>query len=179
MEKARVKLLLLTGAPGTGKTTVLRRLADLLADWHLAGFYTEEFRVAGERRGFRIKTFDHREGLLAQVGLDGPRVGRYGVDVDAIDVLADETLALDRSIDGYLVDEIGKMECLSKKFVAAMRAVIGPARPVVATVALRGGGFIDEVKRLRGAELWKVTRANRDNLPARAAEWLRGATRTG
>ncbi|MBI2218916.1 MAG: hypothetical protein HYU51_16645 [Candidatus Rokubacteria bacterium] len=47
------------------------------------------------------------------------------------------------------VDEIGKMECLSRAFVEAVRALLDTAMPVVATVAARGGGFIEEVKRRR------------------------------
>ncbi|HET7362405.1 MAG TPA: nucleoside-triphosphatase [Burkholderiales bacterium] len=39
--------MLLTAAPGTGKTTVIQRLASLLRDVRLAGFYTAEIRGAG------------------------------------------------------------------------------------------------------------------------------------
>jgi nucleoside-triphosphatase len=35
---------LLSGPPGCGKTTVLRRLAERLGDLRLAGFYTQEIR---------------------------------------------------------------------------------------------------------------------------------------
>ena len=69
---------LLTGRPGIGKTTAICRLAELLADRRLAGFTTEEVRVGGTRRGFKIETFDGREGVLADVGLRSRwRVGRY------------------------------------------------------------------------------------------------------
>jgi nucleoside-triphosphatase THEP1 len=37
-----MKILLLTGAPGVGKTTVLRKVAAGLPDRRLAGFYTED-----------------------------------------------------------------------------------------------------------------------------------------
>jgi nucleoside-triphosphatase THEP1 len=50
-------VVLLTGRPGIGKTTVIRRSADLLAGRPIAGFYTDEIRVAGQRQGFRITAF--------------------------------------------------------------------------------------------------------------------------
>jgi hypothetical protein len=43
----------------------------------------------------------------------------------------------------------------------------------VATVALRGGGFIDGVKRRADVELWQVARANHDALPAAILARLR------
>jgi len=43
---------------------------------------------------------------------------------------------------------------------------------VIATVAQRGTGFIAEVKRHSRAELWEVTRSNRDAMPGRIASWL-------
>ncbi|MFZ1060598.1 MAG: nucleoside-triphosphatase, partial [Candidatus Rokuibacteriota bacterium] len=46
-------VLLITGNPGSGKTTVIRRVAAALSGRRLGGFYTEEIRVGGERRGFR------------------------------------------------------------------------------------------------------------------------------
>ena len=44
--------LLITGLPGTGKTTVVMRLADRLKRVKAAGFYTEEIRTGGARNGF-------------------------------------------------------------------------------------------------------------------------------
>jgi nucleoside-triphosphatase len=77
---------------------------------------------------------------MAHVDLPGPpRVGRYGVDVAAIDAVVDEVLAPRAGVDLHLVDEIGKMECLSPRFVRAMRALLDSGAPVVATIALRGG----------------------------------------
>ncbi len=167
-------VLLLTGTPGVGKTTVLRKVAGRLPNKHVAGFYTEEIRTpGGERTGFRITGFDGRSGVMAQSGFPSPhRIGRYGVDVAVIDDFARSVLAPEPLVEIYLVDEIGKMECLSEEFVAAMRKVLDSGKPVVATVALRGGGFIDEVRRRSDIQLWQVTRANRDVLPDDILTWL-------
>jgi hypothetical protein len=80
---------------------------------------------------------------------------------------------VDLGIDVYLVDEIGKMECLSPGFVAAMRALLDSGRPVVATIGERGGGFIAEAKQRPDVTLWRLTRDNRDAVPARILTWLR------
>ena len=86
--------VLLTAAPGTGKTTVMRRLAERLANARIAGFYTAEIRERGERRGFRLVAYDGSEALIAHVELPKThRVGKYGVDVAAIDRASDATLA--------------------------------------------------------------------------------------
>ena len=44
--------------------------------------------------------------------------------------------------------------------------------PVVATVAQRGGGFIDEVKGREDCELWTLNRSNREAMPQRIVAWL-------
>jgi len=164
--------LLLTGPPGSGKTTALRRAAERLRGWRLGGFYTEEIRRRGERRGFRAVTFDGDAWELARVDRPGPpRVGRYGVDLAVMETLATR-LAPDRAVDAWLIDEIGKMECFSEAFVAAMRTLLDGRAPVVATIAQRGAGFIAEVKRRRDAELRTLTRATRDELPDVIVAWL-------
>ena len=166
-------MLLITGSPGSGKTTVIRKVAAALSDRRLGGFYTEEIRVGGERWGFRLATFDGRERVMAHVDFPGPhRVGKYGVDVSVIDAVAAAALAVTDRVDVYLVDEIGKMECLSPKFVAALRALLDSRKTVVATIAQRGGGFIAEVKQRKDAELWELTRGNRDEAPPRVLAWL-------
>ena len=165
--------VLLTAAPGTGKTTVMRRLAERLADARIAGFYTAEMRERGERRGFRLIAYNGSEALIAHVELPKThRVGKYGVDVAAIDRASDATLARGRGVQLYLVDEIGKMECLSARFVAHMRRILDGRVPLIATVAQRGTGFIAEVKRREDCELLTLTRANRDAMPQQLLERL-------
>ncbi len=47
-------VLLLTGVPGIGKTTVIKCLAARLTGLPIAGFYTEEIREGKSRVGFRL-----------------------------------------------------------------------------------------------------------------------------
>jgi nucleoside-triphosphatase len=171
-KSALKRRLLLTGVPGSGKSTAIRRLAELLGK-QPGGFYTAEMRKAGERRGFRLVAFDGRKALIAHVDFPKThRVGKYGVDVAAMDEASDKALAPRRGLDIYLVDEIGKMECLSERFVARMRGLLDSGRTLIATVALRGEGFIAETKQREDCELWTLTRANRDAMPQRVLEWI-------
>jgi nucleoside-triphosphatase len=173
-----VRRLLLTGRPGVGKTTVLRRLVELLSDRKLAGFYTLEMRREGRRQGFRAITFDDREWVIAHVSFSGsPRVGKYGVDVAAIDDLADHTLSDTPETELFIVDEVGKMECLSEVFVDRVRHLLDSGRLLVAAVSEHGPGLITEIKRREESALWKVTCENRDALPEKIASWLRSPQR--
>jgi nucleoside-triphosphatase len=171
----RAHILLLTGPPGVGKTTVVRRVAAELDSTRIRGFTTEEIRVGGQRVGFRLETFDAHSIVLAHVEMRSPhRVGKYGVDVDAFDRLVDSVLGQKNTAAAvYLIDEIGKMECLSGRFVSAVTAVFESTAHVIATIAARGNGFIRRVKGRSDVELWQVTRAIRDGLPFHAIAWLK------
>lgn len=167
-------LVLLTGPPGVGKTTALRRVCDALRIEPLRGFYTEEVRAGGVRQGFRLVTFDGAARTIADVGRPGaPRVGKYGVDVAAIDAVARRVLVPDPAVALFVIDEIGKMECLARGFVDAVRGLLARSRPLLATVALRGEGLIEEVKRDPRARLVHLTRENRDRLPDEIVGMLR------
>ena len=151
-------------------------MAESLPRARLGGFVTEEIRVRGERLGFALETFDGRRSTLAHVERDGPpRVGKYGVDVDTLEAVARSALAVRRGVALYLIDEIGKMECLSPAFVEATRVLLDAGVSLVATVGQRGGGFIAEVKRRPDVTLWEITRANRDAMPARVRDWIERA----
>ena len=82
MSEVIAKNLLLTGPPGCGKTTVIRRLVEQLANRRVAGFYTQEIRLKGQRAGFEVRGLNGGHGILAHVGFQSRhRVGRYGVDL--------------------------------------------------------------------------------------------------
>jgi nucleoside-triphosphatase len=165
--------LLVTGVPGSGKTTIIEKVAAALTGKRIGGFVTSEIRRAGRRVGFELTTFTGEEKLFAHVEIDSHhRVGRYGVDVEVLDEIAEKALALDDTTDVYLVDEIGKMECFSAKFRAAMRVLLDSGRPLVATVGLRGSGFIAEVKSRADVEIWTVTKASRNQMPKQIVQWL-------
>ena len=166
--------ILVAGPPGVGKTTLVRRVLELLPGVRAAGFYTREVRAWSGRTGFRVIALDGRAGWLASVGGAGDaKVGRYGVHVAEFEAIALPALQLRPNVDFLVVDEIGKMECLSPAFVAAARRVLAADVALLGTVAKAGGGFIAEAKRTPGVELMELTMANRDEMPGLIAARLR------
>ncbi len=157
--------LFVTGLPGTGKTTLIRRiLGTFPPGMPVSGFFTAEIRESGVRVGFTVSTLDGRSGLLAHVRAGGrARVGRYGVDVAGFEGLV--LPLLERGRAGlYVIDEVGKMECLSPAFCEGVKGLLDSEAAVLGTVALRGGGFIAEVKARDDVALYEVTVKNRDRL---------------
>lgn len=164
--------LLLTGPPQVGKTTVVRRVAELCSG-RVKGFYTEEVRRRGARVGFEIVTVDGLRGWLARVDFPGPhRVGKYGVDVKAFEAVALPAMEPNGGVDVVVIDEVGKMECLSPRFVAAMEALWQSPAPLVVTVAAKGGGYIQQIKEKPGGSIITVKPANRDGLVREIFEML-------
>ena len=108
--------ILLTGLPGCGKTTVISRIVDRLAQLRLAGFYTREIRERGDRKGFEAVGLHGSSVVLGHVDFSGrQRVGRYGVDVAGFEKLIESELSgITADADAFVIDEIGKMECLSR-----------------------------------------------------------------
>ena len=163
--------LLLTGVPGIGKTTVVREVLKNLRELRCAGFYTEEIRERGQRKGFKICTLDGREGVLASIKGKGPQVGRYRVHVEEFEEMV--LSLIDPEInpaDLYVIDEIGKMELLSPKFRKGVVDLLARPANMLATIAEKGRGFVDQIKGRNDVELLEVTRENRDRLPEELAE---------
>jgi nucleoside-triphosphatase len=169
---------LLTGPPGCGKTTVIRRLAERLGGLRLAGFYTQELREKGQRVGFEAISLSGKEALLAHVrSRSRHRVGRYGVEADQLEPLLQEELARATDVDAYLIDEVGKMELFCPAFIEAVPRLLAGTVPVVLTVAQKGQGLIAQVKARADVHLMTVTEENRDGLPEELERWVRDRLR--
>ncbi len=159
------KNVLLTGRPGVGKTTLIRKISGSL-NKKVGGFYTEEIRQDGVRKGFGIKTFDGREGILAHQNIKGRyKVSKYGINLQDLEGVAaasiEDAIAEDEVI---IIDEIGKMELYSDKFRAAVIRALNSPKQVMATIGAQRHAFLDEIKRHPDVELITVTVANRDSL---------------
>lgn len=172
--RSRQKNILITGLPGIGKTTVIKKLAEDLMCLGPAGFYTAEIREGGVRQGFELVGLNGVRGLLSHVDIKSIyRVGRYGVALGDFEIFLDHLELADPKSQVVIIDEIGKMECLSPKFKAVVRGVLDSQRPVIASIALRGGGFIAEVKHRSDVKLLEMTAGNRGALSAEIAGYVR------
>ena len=169
-----VKNILLEGRPGSGKTTLVKKLIERLSGHDAGGFYTEEIRESGERTGFRIRTLDGRDAVLAHVDFSfAERVGKYSVDVRAFEALAVPVLkqaALERDL--VIIDEIGRMELFSDSFKTAVRACFFSDVPVVATIMSRAHPFADGIKMRRDVKRMQVTKEEQGFLVVEILEEL-------
>ncbi len=169
--KSGVPRILLTGRPGCGKTTVIRRTLELVGLDDCAGFITEEVRDGGRRIGFDVVTLDGRRGQLARAGAPGPRVGRYGVDVDSFERLGVRSLedADPNRARILVIDEIGKMELFSDRFVAVLRRVLGGDWPVIGSLMAGRNPIANSIRRRPDVQVVEVTSENRQGLPSELA----------
>lgn len=156
--------IFLTGAPSSGKTTVIKKVISGLSS-PANGFYTEEERKEGRRTGFLMKTLDGKSGYLAHQDIASDfYIRRYGVSIENIDAIAVPSITPKNSAV-IILDEIGKMECFSEAFrKAAVRALDAP-NIVVGTITFGGDPFILGIKKRGNIEITEVTGGNRDALP--------------
>ena len=173
--------ILLTGLPGCGKTTAIMKIIDNLDSERIAGFYTQEIRQDNIRKGFSWKRLDGAEGTLAHVDIKNRfKVGKYGVDITDFEESVVPILDAGKTeTELFVIDEIGKMECFSKKFVAAVRRLFASEKSILATVAMKGKGLISEVKNYPNTELFNLTSASREKAVAEILQilsFLKGAS---
>lgn len=165
------RIWLLTGEPGSGKSTALSKiLLEVKTNGYtVGGVLTREIRSHGEREGFQIIDVSTEESdVLAQVaGVKGPRIGKYRINLNSLSTLAVKALryAKERS-DLITCDEVGPMELLSPEFRRAARdAVFESRKPCICVVHKRfTDPLIDELRASDEAVEVEVTYENRDEV---------------
>jgi nucleoside-triphosphatase len=164
MDKTR-KNIFLTGAPSSGKTTVIKKVIAKLG-FPAKGFYTEEERVNGKRVGFLMNTLDGKRGYLGHQNITSEfYIRRYGVSIGNIETIAAPSITPADGRTIIVIDEIGKMECFSEKFREAAITALDASNVVLGTITYGGDEFIVAIKRRYDMDIHEVTPANRDLLP--------------
>lgn len=168
------KHILLTGKPGIGKTTVIKKIAPLLGT-EAGGFFTEEIRVMERRMGFRVVTLDGEEDVLAHVECNSNyKVGKYRVDLDSFERVA--MPALENAIKHksiIIIDEIGKMELFSMKFRALVSNILDGEKSLLCVIKENNDAFTDTIKKRKDVTVVTVNYENRETLPEKVIEMLK------
>lgn len=135
-------MVIVTGPPRTGKTTLVLNLVDLLRSEgvEVAGMVTKEVSAGGERIGFDIIDLSTGRSLpLARKGQVGlMRLGSYAVFVENLNELG--VSAIEGHIGSgavMIVDEVGPMELMSSRFVRAVEKLVASDDDAVLTVHYR------------------------------------------
>lgn len=161
--------LLVTGKPGCGKTTLCERLVKALKSGgrDVGGVISKEIREGGVRAGFKlIDIATGREGVLAHVSGEGPEIGRYKVnllDLEEVGVGSIERAIRDERF--VVIDEIGPMELLSKRFVKAVENAFESGLDILATIHYRSRHpLVEKLKSSERVELLVLDPRNRDGV---------------
>lgn len=167
-------VFLLTGTPGSGKTTAIRKIVSHLS-CEVGGFYTEEIRESGRRTGFRLITLDGRRGVLAHVDIRrAPHISKYGVDLAVLDYIGVDCLmrAIEEK-DVVVIDEIGSMELLSERFRRVVLQTLVSDIVVLGSITKRRTNFTDDIKKHPNVQVVEITRANRHKIHVGVLELIR------
>ncbi len=149
-----------------GKTTLVQTIVARMQSVNKTGFYTAEIRSKGSRLGFELHGLDGTRGILAHVDINSQhKVGKYGVDTEGFEEFLENLELLSPDVELIVIDEIGKMELFSNSFRSLIHDVLNSDKQVLASIALKGEGFIREIKHRSDIHLLEVTRGNREHLP--------------
>ncbi len=169
-------VVLITGDPGSGKTTVCMRVVELIkrkhSDLKICGFITREIRESGRRSGFEmVDLMSGERGLLAHVMFrSSVRVGKYAVNVPGIERMVERVESQLESCDLIVIDEVGPMELKSERFRKLIYRVLD-FDSVILTIHKRSKDhlLIELRKKFHPVE---ITVENRDSMPHKIADMV-------
>ena len=159
------KNVFITGPPGIGKTTVIKRLLKDLTPLIVKGFFKEEIIENNVCKGFRIVTLDFQDQILAHVFIEGPhRVAGFGINVEGFENLVLPQLKITKEVDLFVIDEIGPMECVSLKFCEQIKQIMNSSIPLIAALVGSEIPGIPKLKNRKDVALLQVNQKNKEYL---------------
>ena len=160
-------IIVLTGAPGVGKTTAVIRVARELKERGLkvGGVVSRELRTNNTRIGFEfIDLTTNDRSVLASITGNGPKVGKYFVNVAGCRFAAERLKNAVWNSDIIICDEIGPMELKSREFVDSVKNLLYVNKKVIVVVHQKLQHVITHEFRDKSSFLINLGLENRDKV---------------
>ena len=159
------KNVFITGIPGVGKTTLLKKLVHDLNMLVINGFHKEKIVEEDSTRGYRVISFDNKEQILAHLFIEGPnKIDGFGVNIEGFEKFILPQIENIDMVDLFIFDEIGKMECLSQKFCSGFEKILDAPIPVIATYSHHSAFKLNTLKKRKDTTFLQMTSKNRDDI---------------
>jgi nucleoside-triphosphatase len=159
----------ITGAPGSGKSTVCRNVMRHLTCTY-GGMTSADIREKGERMGFEIMDIaTGRQGILAHKQGSGTRVGNYHVNLADLNNIGVTAIRNAMSSELIVIDEIAPMEFKSPEFISAVEETLDSEKNLLVVLHLKSNHPIAEKIR-KEFDVFTVTIDNREIIAAKIVE---------
>ena len=161
-------IILVTGRPGTGKTTVLERFLPSAPEGSVSVLSKELRDTQGNRIGFEGRTSAGKTGIFAHKTdvISEMRVGTFLIDLPVVDELFTRTMkeVLKQAPPLFVLDEIGPMQLCSSRFKEVLDKLFASPLSFLATIK-KDDVSLERYKQHDDVILFEVTDENRESLP--------------
>ena len=158
----------ITGAPGSGKSTVCRNVLKHLKCTY-GGITSADIREKGERVGFEMLDIaTGKRGILAHKHGAGPRMGSYHVNLSDLNTIGVAAIRNAMSSELIVIDEIAPMEFKSQEFIKAVEDALGSDKNMLVVLHQKSSHPVAERIR-KEFQVYTVTPDNREKLVSEIA----------
>ncbi|PKL51670.1 MAG: nucleotide kinase [Nitrospira bacterium HGW-Nitrospira-1] len=156
--------ILITGLPGAGKTTLMKKLCLIFKEFNPAGFFTSEILENGERVGFAVENLNGDRRILAHINLKSRcSIGKFKVDVKGFEDFMQNIMLKEKKTGLYIFDEICRMECKSKKFSKLLADLLNSDKPLIATIPDKGAPLLNEIRKRDDVRIFELTSSSHEH----------------
>lgn len=170
----------ITGLPNAGKTQALIKVIEMLeeGDQKVGGMITEPITKNNRRVGFYVMDWITKsKDVLAHVDFDSKIiVGRYKVNLDALESIGVNAIeSAGETCDIIIIDEVGRMEVESEKFVDVVKRILEEDKPLILTLHKKSRNpLLQDIRRRDDVRILEVTPINRNLLPYKIIKLMKG-----
>lgn len=170
----------ITGLPGSGKTSALLRVIEMLNEEELTigGMIDEPIEDGRKKTGFTVRNvLTGEQQTFASVDIESKVVvGKIGVDLDKLEEVGVKAIkdAVEKC-DIIVIDEVGKMEVESEAFVEAVKESLEADKPMIITLHKKSRNpLLQDIRRRDDVRILEVTPTNRNILPYKIVRLMHG-----